>query len=144
MVTTEQANIARITHTSFGDKNSFNIIFNGLKGEKPVTTRSFLYHLKNVEIFELDYYNQHERIIYGELYKAKLSSSHDVLDKTTLDYNLAVIDEKFASSRFTIFRDLSIIFTSNARLDSDLFKIIFKELYKKKRRGFSLTNRDSL
>lgn len=131
MVSTEQANIGRITHTSFGDKNSFNIIFNSLKGEKTVTTRSFLYHFRNVEIFELDYLNRHERIIYGELFKAKLASSHDVLNKKTLDYNLAVIDEKFSSSRFTIFKDLSIIFTSNARLDSELFKIIFKELYKK-------------
>ncbi len=130
MVSTEQANIARITHTSFGDQNPFDIIFRGLVGDGTVTTRSFLYHLKNVEIFELDIYNRHERVIYGELFKAKLSSSHDVLvDKTTLDYKHSVIDEKFSSSRFTIFRDLSIVFTSNARLDSDLFKSIFKQLY---------------
>jgi hypothetical protein len=130
MVSTEQANIARITHTSFGDQNPFDIIFRGLVGDGTVTTRSFLYHLKNVEIFELDIYNRHERVIYGELFKAKLSSSHDVLDINTLNYNHAVIDEKFSSSRFTIFRDLSIVYTSNARLDSDLFKSIFKQLYR--------------
>lgn len=126
MVSTEQANVARITHTSFGDNNPFDIIFQGLKGEKTVITKAFLYHFKNIEIFEADYKNRHERIIYGELFKAKLSSSHDVLDKKTLNYKPEVIDEKFSSSRFTIFRDLSIIFTSNARLDSDLFKNIFK------------------
>lgn len=129
MVSTEQANIARITHTSFGDTNPFDIIFHGLKEENTVATRAFLYHFKNVDVFELDYKNGHERIIYGELFKAKLSSSHDVLNKKTLDYKPEVIDEKFSSSRFTIFRDLSIVFTSNARLDSDLFKSIFRQLY---------------
>ncbi len=54
MVSTEQANLARITHTSFGGKNPFDMIFQGLKGENTVTTRSFLYHLKNVDIIELD------------------------------------------------------------------------------------------
>lgn len=131
MVSTEQANLARITHTSFGDKNPFKIIFESLKGTKPVTTKAFLYHLKNVDVFELDYNNKMERIIYGELFKAKLSSSHDVLNKVTLDYKSEVIDEKFSSSRFTIFRDLSIVFTSNARLDSDTFRMIFKQLYQK-------------
>lgn len=129
MVSTEQANIARITHTSFGDQNPFDIIFRGLKGEKPVTTRSFLYHFKNVEIVELDYNSRRERVIYGELFRARLSSSHDVLDKKTLNYKQAVIDEKVSSSRFTIFRDLSIVYTSNVLLDSDLFKLIFKQLY---------------
>lgn len=128
MVSTEQANIARITHTSFGDKNPFDIIFHSLKGEKTIATRAFLYHFKNVDVFELDYKNRHERIIYGELFKAKLSSSHEVLNKKTLDYKSEVIDEKFSSSRFTIFRDLSIVFTSNIRLDSDLFKSIFRQL----------------
>lgn len=131
MVSTEQANLARITHKSFGDKNPFDIIFQGLKGTNTVTTRSFLYHLKNVDIFELDYNNKHEKIIYGELFKAKLSAAHEVLDKETLNYKPQIIDEKFSSSRFTIFRDLSIIFTSNARLDSELFRFIFKQLYQK-------------
>lgn len=131
MVSTEQANLARITHKSFDNKNPFDIIFQSLKGTTVVTTRAFLYHLKNVDVFELDYNNRNEKIIYGELFKAKLSSAHEVLDKETLDYKPEVMDEKFSSSRFTIFRDLSIVFTSNARLDSELFRIIFKQLYQK-------------
>ncbi len=129
MVSTEQANLARITHKSFGKQNPFELIFKGLKGVNIATTRSFLYHLKNVEILELKYNGKNEKIIYGELFKAKLSSQHEILDKETLDYKSEIIDEKFSSSRFAVFADLSIVFTSNARLDSDQFIIMFKKLY---------------
>ena len=131
MVSTEQANLARITHKSFGDKNPFEVIFQDLKGADFVTKKAFLYHFKNVEIFELEYNNKHGKTIYGELFKAKLSSQHEILDKKTLDYKHELIDEKYSSSRFIIFRDLSIVFTSNARLNSDLFIFMFKKLYHK-------------
>lgn len=124
MTRTIQANLGRITHISFGQENAINVIFRGLKGNMSLSTKSFLYHFKNVDTF-----NFSEKLIYGEIYKSKLSSEHKVLDKSNLTYNSEKIDEFFSMSRFVIFNDLSIVFTSNYLLKDDDFINVFKNLY---------------
>lgn len=124
MTRTIQANLGRITHISFGQENAINVIFRGLKGNMSFSTKSFLYHFNNVDIFNIS-----EKIIYGEIYKSKLSSEHKVLDKSNLTYNSEIIDEFFSMSRFVIFNDLSIVFTSNYHLKDDDFINVFKNLY---------------
>ena len=124
MTKTIQVNLGRITHSSFGKSNPFDVIFSGLKGKMPLYTNSFLYHLNNIKI-----YKSSDKVIYGELYKSKLLSEHQVLDKTDLTYNPEVIDELFNISRFVIFADLSIVFTSSHMLKDDSFIDIFEKLY---------------
>ena len=97
MTRTIQANLGRITHVSFGQENAINVIFRGLKGNISFSTNSFLYHFNNVELF-----NSSEQMIYGEIYKSKLSSEHKVLDKSNLTYNSEKTDEFFSMSRFVI------------------------------------------
>jgi hypothetical protein len=123
---TVQVNLAKITHKSFGKENPLDVIYDGLKGNVVVSSRSFLYHFKHVELLSVP----ETRFIYGELYKSKLSSKHDVLtDKETLTYDPEIIDELFAISKFIIFSDLSIAFTSSHRIDDDSFLKYFKQLY---------------
>lgn len=120
-----QVNLGRITHKSFGKENPFEVILRGLKGQHPVSTKSFLYHLKNAGVFSESSF----KVIYGEMYKSKLSSKHQVLNKENLSYNPEIIDELFSVSRFVIFTDLSIVFTSNSKLKDDTFIEIIKILY---------------
>ena len=120
-----QVNLGRITHKSFGKENPFEVILRGLKGQHPVSTKSFLYHLKNAGVFSESSF----KVIYGEMYKSKLSSKHQVLNKKNLSYDPEIIDELFSVSRFIIFTDLSIVFTSNSKLKDDTFIEIIKILY---------------
>jgi len=123
---TIQANLGRITHTSFENEKPFNVICRGLKGKTPLSTKSFLYHLKNINRFSV---NTNNKVIYGEMFKSKLSSEHQVLNKTNLTYNPEIIDELFSVSRFVIFEDLSIVFTSSHMLNHENFIDIFEQLY---------------
>lgn len=126
MSKTIQVNLGKITHKSFGKENPLDIIYNGLKGNVAVSSESFLYHFKKVDLLEIP----DSRAIYGELYKSKLSSKHDVLvDKETLTYDPEIIDELFAVSKFVVFSDLSIAFTSNHKINDDCFIKYFKKLY---------------
>ncbi|WP_321430457.1 hypothetical protein [uncultured Methanolobus sp.] len=122
---TVQANLGRITHKSFGKEKPFGVIYEGLKGETPISTQSFFYHLRNVEIHTVS----DNVVIYGELYKSKLSAEHQVLEKDTLTYHLETNDELFSISRFVIFTDLSIVFTSSSKIEDDVFIEMMKKLY---------------
>ncbi|MDW7732790.1 MAG: hypothetical protein SCH66_10230 [Methanolobus sp.] len=125
MTRTIQVSLGRITHKSFGKEDPFGVILRGLKGKNIVSTKSFLYHLKNV----FAYSKSDFEVIYGELYKSKLSSKHQVLDKTNLTYGPEIIDEFFSVSQFVIFRDLSIVFTSSSKLRDDNFIEMIEILY---------------
>lgn len=121
---TIQTSLARITHKSFTKGKPFEVIFAGLNGKNAVSTKSFLYHFKNVEIF-----NFSEKVIYGELYKSKLSSEHDVLDMINLTYQPAILNELHSMNKFVIFTDLSIVFTSKSKFKDDEFIHYFEKLY---------------
>lgn len=121
---TIQANLGRITHTSFGKEKAQDVIYKGLKGSNSLSSKNFFYHFKNVGIF-----TQPINLIYGEIYKTKLSSEHKVLNKKDLTYNPEIIDEFFSMNRFVIFNDLSIVFTSSYQFKEDIFINIFKKLY---------------
>jgi hypothetical protein len=121
---TVQTNLGRLTHSSFGKENPFDVIYNSLIGEKVLSTNYFLYHFKNVQIFESD-----QKVIYGEIYKSKLSSEHEVLDRRNLTYKPEIIDELFSTNNFVIFTDLSIVFTSSQKFNSDYFIKTFETLY---------------
>lgn len=126
MVKTVQVNLGKITHKFFGKENPLDIIYSGLKGNIAVSSTSFLYHFNNVDLSKIP----ESRFIYGELYKSKLSSRHDVLvNKETFTYDPEVIDELFAISKFIIFSDLSIMFTSSQKISDDVFIEYFKKLY---------------
>ena len=88
MASAIQANLGRITHTSFGKEKALDVIFKGLKGTKSYPSKSFLYHFKNVETFM-----QPMELVYGEIYKSKLSSEHKILNKNDLTYSSEIIDE---------------------------------------------------
>lgn len=123
---TIQVNLGKITHKFFGKEKPLNIIHAGLKGNVAVSSTSFLYHFNNVNLLKIP----ESHFIYGELYKSKLSSKHDVLvNKVTLTYDPEVIDELFAISKFVIYSDLSIIFTSSYKINDDAFIEYFKQLY---------------
>ncbi|MCM1987493.1 hypothetical protein [Methanococcoides seepicolus] len=123
---TIQVNLGKITHKFFGKDKPLDIIYSGLKGNVAVSSPSFLYHFNNVELLKIP----DTDAIYGELYKSKLSSKHDVLvDKDTLTYDPEIIDELFTISKFVIYSDLSIVFTSNFKLNDDAFIKYFKILY---------------
>jgi hypothetical protein len=130
MSLTEQANLARISHKYFGDKKPFDVIYDNLTGKRSKIIRKYLYHFKNVSKYKISYENKDLDIVYGELYKTKLSYEHEVLeDQETLNYVPQIDDERFSVNRFLIFEDLSIVFTSNARLNSDQFVEVFEDLY---------------
>lgn len=123
---TIQVNLGKITHKSFGKEKPLDVIYGGLKGNVVVSSKSYLYHFKKVDLFEI---NQ-SCAIYGELYKSKLSSKHEVLtNKETLTYDPEIIDELFAVSKFVIFMDLSIAFTSNHKMNDATFMDYFKKVY---------------
>lgn len=122
---TIQTSLARIAHKSFTKGTPFEVIFEGLNGNRAVSTSSFLYHFRNVEIF-----NFSEKVIYGELYKSKLSSEHEVLlDMANLTYQPAFLNELFSINKFVIFTDLSIVFTSRSKFKDDDFIHYFEKLY---------------
>ena len=123
---TIQVNLGKITHKFFGKEMPLDIIYAGLKGNMAVSSTSFLYHFNNVDLLKIP----ESAVIYGELYKSKLSSKHDVLvDKDTLIYDPEIIDELFAISKFVIYSDLSIVFTSSSKINDDTFIKYFKALY---------------
>lgn len=124
MASAIHANLGRITHTSFGKEKSLFVISKGLKGTKSHQSKSFLYHFKNVETFM-----QPMELVYGEIYKSKLSSEHKELNKKDLTYDSKIIDEFFSMSRFVVFNDLSIVFTRNHLFKDDEFVKIFKKIY---------------
>jgi hypothetical protein len=119
-----QTSLARITHRSYSNREPFLVILEGLKENKAVSTNSFLYHFKNIEAFELD-----EKVIYGELYKSKLSSEHEILDLANLTYQPETLNEFFSLNKFVIFTDLSIVFTSRSKFKDDEFIHNFEKLY---------------
>jgi hypothetical protein len=121
---TIQTSLARIAHKSFTIGKPFEVISAGLNGKKAVSTNYFLYHFRNVEIFDLS-----EKVIYGELYKSKLSSEHEVLDTVNLTYQPAILDELYSMNKFVIFTDLSIVFTSRSKFKDDEFIHYFEKLY---------------
>jgi len=130
MSLTEQANLARISHQYFGDKKPFDVIYDNLTGKRSKIIRKYLYHFKNVSKYKINYENRVLDIVYGELYKTKLSYEHEVLEnQETLNYVPQIDDERFSVNRFLVFEDLSIVFTSNARLNSDQFVEVFEGLY---------------
>ena len=126
MTRTIQVNLGRITHGSFGTSTPFDLIFSGLNGKIALYTNSFLYHIDNINMYHTSY-----KMIYGELYKSKLLAEHQVLDKRDLTYDSEIIDELYTISRFVIFADLSIVFTSSHMLKDDSFIDIFEKLYHK-------------
>ncbi len=122
---TIQTNLGRITHTSFGNENPFNIIFEGLEGNKTRKAFNYFYHFSNVKMIDYPVKTsnaiENEKLIYGEIYKSKLFAEHDVLDIDNLTYSTETQDELYAKNAFIIFRDLSIVFTSSVKFYDDQF-----------------------
>lgn len=119
---TETVKLARIVINYWGEKSFNELLKSVFINKKPYTSKSYFYHFINTELIDGCY--------YGEINKTKLQKFHkELTSKQLLEYKDIELDELHESARFVIFSDHSIAITSKAKLNSDEFIKIFKELF---------------
>ena len=119
---TETVKLARIVINYWGEKSFNELLKSVFLNKKPYTSKSYFYHFINTELIDGCY--------YGEINKTKLQKFHkELTSKQLLEYKDIELDELHESARFVIFSDHSIAITSKAKLNSDEFIKIFKELF---------------
>lgn len=124
-ITTESVKLGTVGISYWNDIEFHDFMLDCLMGKRPYESRSYFYHFSNAQIIEKD-------IIYGEIFKAKLQSTHDQLvSKHEFKYSHKEYDELYSHVRFCIFPDHTIVMTERSKFTSDEFIKVFTELFKK-------------
>lgn len=120
-IRTETIKLGRIV-INYWDKIEFGTFMaETLSGRNAHKSKSYFYHFRNSQRIG--------KIIYGEIFKARLLGKHEELIPEKLEYRPIQLNELFEFSRFCIFQDHTIAITSKNKFNSEEFIEIFKKLF---------------
>jgi hypothetical protein len=109
----EVIKLGRIIIGYFGDMDISELFLKTLSGNRTYTSKSYLYHFANSKLVD--------KIIYGEIFKAKLQGLHNELIPEKLQYRSIQINELYDYNRFCIFPDHTIAICEKSKFNSDDF-----------------------